>query len=243
MSSPTALFLTEDAESSPPPFLFSDDVMEAMRVEESRGIYTLERLTEQHPDKLAGIIELLGRNVSHRLITAIMRVHHRTVAAVALAHPGPIDALRSKTASKLRLAAELQVERLIESPDALPLNVAGLVVAQLLEKAELLSGGATSRIESGPPKLTHDDVNAYLAALPAANAEVVPMMGLSPGNAPAIGAMAGGPAHSVSTDSQSVEANDTPFDTRRTDPDGARTGGEGGDSFAGGQGYPIHREP
>lgn len=90
---------------------------------------------------------MLGRGVSPRAITRTLGLHHYTVATIADEERETVDAIRSKLAKEFRAAARLQVNRLIEQPDKVPINVAALTASQCLDKSELLEGRATVRTE------------------------------------------------------------------------------------------------
>lgn len=128
--------------------LFRDDEIEALVVKaEKQGRYTAARLRAKQPTTYDAVVGLLAKGIGMIAIGQLFGLHHKTVAAVRDDNPEPIDIERSKRVTRLLTAADLQVERLIESPESAPMNVAGLIASQLYEKAELLAGRATQRTE------------------------------------------------------------------------------------------------
>ncbi len=159
------------------PFLFSQEIMDAITAEEAKGIYTGERLKRLHPDKYAAILQLVTEGMAQRRVAPLLGVHHRTVSAVLLENAGVLDTLRSKLSPKLMQAASLQLDRLLDDPDCVPKNVIGLTIGQLLDKYQLLSGGPTQRIELERKEPTHEDYLAWLEETPEADAKVVSTIG------------------------------------------------------------------
>jgi len=142
--------LTNEAEQYEPrqSFLFANDEMKAAtEAAEASGQYTAERLKELDPAKYSAIVELRGYDWAEKRICEFLKVHHRTVAAVSDAEPEAIDAFRQRLVRKLRRGADRLVDRSVEHPDSIKIDMAGLVAAQLIDRAELLDGRATARVE------------------------------------------------------------------------------------------------
>ena len=74
-------------------------------------------------------------------------MHHKTVAAVCAAYPEAIHEEQQKRVNRLRSAADKLVDLVDDNPESVPANVRCLAASQLLDKAQLLDGCATSRIE------------------------------------------------------------------------------------------------
>lgn len=146
--------------------LFSREIEVQVAAEEQRGVYTAARLFEKRRQVYDAIVQLLGADVGMLRIARLLGVHHLTVAAVRDREPEQIDIARSKTVAQLRTAVGLQVERLIAHPENVPWNVAGLLIAQLTDKAELLDGRATSRTEHREHVDIHGDWEQILKGLP-----------------------------------------------------------------------------
>lgn len=133
------------AESDRAPFLFSDEIIDSITADEAKGIYTAERCPG---DKRNAIMNLLADGAySRRRIAEIVKVDRRTIIAVEDRWPLEIETLRKKTVRKMRRAVDMQLERVEENPSIIPPSAIGLFIAQLTDKAELLDGRATSRVE------------------------------------------------------------------------------------------------
>lgn len=245
--------MTGEIDSRPPsPFLFSPDVMGEITEQEERGIYTAERLFSQRPEIYQATVELLGRQVPVRQIARILHIHHRSVAAVRMREPEAIDTARLSLGRKCGIAATLMVESIIEDPDSVPKNVRGLVAAQLIDKAQLLGGGATSRPDLGrkPGELGHEDFEDWIKQLPSAAGAGTGFGGENGGQMAeadpgAAVARIDGPTDGQSVDLQDSVAGDTrgatcgviaarPGGTDSTGPADAPKGGGGGQKIAGG---------
>jgi hypothetical protein len=142
-----SLNFKERSEPECAPFLFSKETIESLTDGERCGEYTLERLRQLRPEVIDEIIRLRGQFVGRLRIAKIVHVHHRTVAAVDAEYPEQIEAERRRRIYRLRSAADKLVEQIDESPENIPWNVKGLAASQLYDKAELLEGRATARVE------------------------------------------------------------------------------------------------
>lgn len=172
--------------------LFSPEIEQLVVAEESKGVYTGDRLRTKDPAKYAAIVELSGQAYGQLRIAKLLGVHHRTVAAVQDLEPEQIDIARSKLVSGLRRAAWLQLERLLEHPETVPMNVSGLILSQLLDKAELLDGRATTRVEHTERIDIYEDWDSFVAKN--LEPENVREIGLGEGNVSAIGLLTSDPA-------------------------------------------------
>lgn len=133
------------------PFLFSQSAIDAITEAERRGEYTLERVRLVRPELIDQVIKLRSQFIGQLRIAKILGVHHRTVAAIDQAYPERIEEEKRKRVAKLRSAADKLVELVDENPESVPPNVRCLAASQLIDKAELLAGGPTQRIDVGPP--------------------------------------------------------------------------------------------
>jgi hypothetical protein len=247
--------------------LFSPDIEGRMQKEESQGLYTAERFRERRPDAYQAVVQLLGADVGLQRIGKLLGIHHLTAAAVRDLEPEAIDTVRSKMVTKLRTAVLLQVERLIEHPESVPMNVTGLIIAQLIDKAELLDGRATHRTERVERVDIYatwkETVEKLLDPASVVEIEAAPGgMGLGGGNVSAIGApgevgaQAAGVAQGAGSDvesldparsPQSSDRADTATDADRSDENGANEpardtrnqGGRGSHPQRGGAMAPI----
>jgi hypothetical protein len=145
------------------PFLFSRATMEALTDAERRGEYTLERLRQVRPEVINEIICLRGEHCGQLRIAKICHVHHRTVAAVCAQFPEEISEEQRKRVNRLRSAADKLVELVDDDPESVPANVRCLAASQLLDKAQLLDGQATVRIEQVERIDIYDHWRRFLA--------------------------------------------------------------------------------
>ena len=136
-----------EGKSEDQPFLFSKETIAELTEAEKRGEYTLERLRQLRPEVIDEIIRLRGQWCGKMRIAKICRVHHKTVAAVDAAYPEAIQDEQQKRVKRLRSAADKLVELVDDNPESVPANVRCLAASQLLDKAELLDGRATLRLE------------------------------------------------------------------------------------------------
>jgi len=149
----------------PGSFLFSDEVIEELTDQERKhGIYTAERLPA---DKREAVIKLLSENRQVRDIAKLIRVAPESITAVAN-HPiyGPqIKSNAPLLAGKLRRVAFAQLERIERCPDLLPAASIPFATTAWIDKAELLDGRATARIEHTERIDIFGDYDAWLAEL------------------------------------------------------------------------------
>jgi hypothetical protein len=85
-----------------------------------------------------------------------------------------IATVKERTVSVLRTFGRLAADRLLDEVDQIPIQSLPIALGIAVEKAELLSGGATSRIEHADSGPTHED---YLRMIygKVIEAEVVPI--------------------------------------------------------------------
>jgi hypothetical protein len=131
------------------PFLFSKQTIQALTEAERRGEYTLERTRQLRPELIDEVINLRSQLIGQLRIAKILGVHHRTVAAIDQEYPEEIAIARKKRISKLNSTADNILETVADNPEAIPPNVRCLAASQLYDKAELLAGGPTLRVQIG----------------------------------------------------------------------------------------------
>lgn len=205
-------------------FLFAnDELKEATEKAERDGQYTAERLRNLDPRKYEAIIELRGLDWGQKRIAEFLGVHHRTVAAVDDHEPEAIDTVRQRLIKKLRRAGTLQVDRLTDHPDLVPIQFAGQTAVQLLGHAELMDGRATARVEvTGRIDIFADWEEIIAKQLqPGDVIELAPETGLAAGNKFPIGtALADQDVDTESEDRQPIALDepkgDTGFDAARS---------------------------
>jgi hypothetical protein len=138
--------LKEQAEHEAAPFLFSPETINSLTEAERRGEYTLERLRKLRPEAIDETIRLRGQCVGQLRIAKLLRLHHRTIAAIDRAYPERIEAERRNRVAMLRTTADTLVELVAENPDSVPPNVRCLAASQLYDKAQILDGAATANL-------------------------------------------------------------------------------------------------
>jgi hypothetical protein len=147
-------------------FLFSDEQMTELTEPERRGEFTLERLRQLRPEVIAEVVRLRGEWMGRLPIAKALRVSVNTIAVIDAEYSESIESLRLKEVELWRSGANQLVRQISLEPDKVPWAVKALAASQLMEKAELMAGRATQRIES----LERVDIEAtwrdYLAGLP-----------------------------------------------------------------------------
>jgi len=146
------------AEESAAPSLFLVSTEEEGNQEmERRGEFTAERLMESRPTIYRALVDGLGQGLGVRQLCRAYRVSHHTVAAVMARESVAVATLKERTVSVLRTFGRLAADRLLDEVDQIPIQSLPIALGIAVEKAELLSGGATSRIEHSDSGPTHED--------------------------------------------------------------------------------------
>jgi hypothetical protein len=146
------------AEESATPSLFLVSSEEEGNQEmERRGEFTAERLMESRPTIYRAIVDGLGQGLGVRQLCRAYRVSHHTVAAVMARESQAVATLKERTVSVLRTFGRLAADRLLDEVDQIPIQSLPIALGIAVEKAELLAGGATSRIEHTESGPTHED--------------------------------------------------------------------------------------
>ncbi|QYY35297.1 hypothetical protein [Ruficoccus sp. ZRK36] len=152
------------------------------------GNYTAERLERQEPRTFEQIITMLAEGRSFTAIRRATGSHFYTIKAVhkAAAERGLIEPEKERLAGLAQLGARLGAEAVIEAAQEGRLAVenwsdaqrAATVTGILTEKSELLSGGATQRVEHAGEVSVVDvrkalEQDGYLGAGPVIDAETL----------------------------------------------------------------------
>jgi hypothetical protein len=165
------------AEESAAPSLFLISTEEQGNEEmERRGEFTAERLMESRPTIYRAIVDGLGQGLGVRQLCRAYRVSHHTVAAVMARESSAVATLKERTVSVLRTFGRLAADRLLDEVDQIPIQTLPIALGIAVEKAELLAGGATSRIEHTESGPTHDDYLRMISGK-VIEAEVIPVIG------------------------------------------------------------------
>jgi hypothetical protein len=138
--------LREQAKSEATPFLFSPETIASLTAAERQGEYTLERLRELRPEVIDEVIRLRGQFIGQLRIAKLLKLHHRTIAAIDRAYPERIQVERRNRVARLQSAADKLIELVDEAPESVPASYRCLAATQLYDKAQLLSGGATANV-------------------------------------------------------------------------------------------------
>jgi hypothetical protein len=164
------------AAESAAPFLFNFEELSAEKLE-GVGEFTGERLLARRPDAYQAIIRMSAEGLSISAQARALGVSRNTVCAVRDREGFSIEQDKKDLLRDVRRAARLSVERAIELvPCIQNAKDAAIVAAVMVDKMQLLSGEATSRVEK--VEVSQDKLSEMLAALPVLEAEVLPVTGL-----------------------------------------------------------------
>lgn len=143
--------------------------------------YTGARFFLINPAGHQEVIKLLAEGVGIRRIAKIVGCSTHTVIAVRDQYPASVATEKEKLANLARTGTRLAIEGIIDdlatNPDEISAKDKAVITGILAEKSELLSGGATSRIEMIVPQPAADEWDAYIAGLRQASVEVVDAAG------------------------------------------------------------------
>ena len=132
---------------------------------------------ESRPTIYRAIVDGLGQGLGVRQLCRAYRVSHHTVAAVMSRESNAIATVKERTVSVLRTFGRLAADRLLDEVDQIPIQSLPIALGIAVEKAELLSGGATSRIEHAESGPTHEDYLRMISGK-VIEAEILPATGL-----------------------------------------------------------------
>ena len=210
---------------------------------EERGEYTAERLFSQEPDKYRTIVAMLAAGRGIRAIKRSCRVHHDTIHAVAQREHVSIDTLKTRIVADIEAAIQVGAERAVEVMETIKPEQLMVGLGILIDKYQLLTGGATVRVETSEPSRGDEPrtFEEWLSRMKPAG------MGLGAGeNAqragdPVVHRMPGG----LGMDAVSLAflRGGTSDTTVATDPTISATGGGGADAPAGAVREPTHSLP
>ena len=163
------------AAESAAPFLFNFEELSAEKLE-GVGEFTGERLLARRPDAYQAIIRMSAEGLSISAQARALGVSRNTVCAVRDREGFSIEQDKKDLLRDVRRAARLSVERAIELvPCIQNAKDAAIVAAVMVDKLQLLSGEATSRVEK--VEVSQDKLSEMLASLPVLEAEVLPLTG------------------------------------------------------------------
>jgi transcriptional regulator with XRE-family HTH domain len=166
-----------DALESAAPFLFAEAEIGAEKLEVT-GEFSGERLLARRPEVYRAICRMSAEGLSMSAMARALGVSRNTVAAVQEREGISIEQHKKELLRNVRTAARLSVERVVELvPTINNAKDAAIVAAVMVDKLQLLSGEATSRIEK--VEVNQDKLSEMLASLPVLEAEVLPVTGPS----------------------------------------------------------------
>jgi hypothetical protein len=164
-----------DALESAAPFLFAEADLEFEKVE-ALGEFTGERLVARRPETYRAIVRMLAEGLSGSSIARACQVSRNTVAAVREREGYSIEQSKKELLATIRRGSQIAAERVVELlPHIQNAKDAAITLAVLVDKAQLLSGEATSRVEK--VEVNQDKLSEMLASLPVLEAEVLPITG------------------------------------------------------------------
>ena len=175
-----SLLEVEAAKAATAPSLFLDEVSQGVEKMEKHGEFTAERLMESRPAIFRAIVEGYAQGLGIRQLCRAYSVSHHTVAVVLAREPKAVATLKEGTISTLRTFAKLAADRLLDEVNDIPIQQLAVPLGISIDKAQLLDGGATSRIEHTETGPTHDDYLKLISET-VIEAEIVPVTGLEGG--------------------------------------------------------------
>ena len=169
--------MTADALKSSAPYLFAETDLAADKLE-ALGEFSGERLIARRPEVYRAIVKMLAEGLSGSSIARACQVSRNTVAAVQEREGFSIEQAKKELLATIRRGSQIAAERVVELlPHLNSAKDAAITLAVLVDKAQLLSGEATARVER--VEVCQDKLSEMLASLPVLDAEVVPVTGPS----------------------------------------------------------------
>lgn len=164
-----------DALESSAPFLFAEAEIGAQTLEITVE-FSGELLLARRPEVYRAICRMSAEGLSMSAMARALGVSRNTVAAVQEREGITIEQHKKELLRNVRTAARLSVERVVELvPTINNAKDAAIVAAVMVDKLQLLSGEATSRVER--VEVSQDKFSEMLASLPLLEVEIVPATG------------------------------------------------------------------
>lgn len=250
-----------DAAAAAAPFLFLESELGFEKLE-AVGEFTGERLLARRPETYRAIVRMLAEGLSGSSIARACQVSRNTVAAVRDREGYSIEQSKKELLATIRRGSQIAAERVVELiPSLNSAKDAAITLAVLVDKAQLLAGEATSRIER-LDNASEDKLREMLASLPVLDAELLPATGPcapAPGQkgpaalaAPSLPSLPVDAESTVSTYadptapaslSATLPAEPAAAPVEPSAPAPGLTGGEGVEDFAAPPPNPIHQPP
>ena len=153
--------------------------------------YTARLFFRRRPEDYQRTVQLLAAGLELTEVARLMRVHHRTVAAVRDAEGAKLDTYKQRVMSNLRICVEVLSGDLADEVHEMNTSQKTMTFAILTDKLAQLEEASGSGAKSDPVlgHLTHDAILSALSKLPAIEVDAVPVaMGSDAGAAAPKGA-------------------------------------------------------
>ena len=153
------------------PTLFTSAEMDSkmFKAAEDKGEFTGERLYKKDPGKYKIIVALSAEGMGVRRMGALLGVSPNTILAVQAREGEAIDTVKETIArlsrAGARMCADELIERLFNDEDRKKISSRDLAIIEgvLVDKSQLLGGGATARVHVTGNEPGPDDFNRTLA--------------------------------------------------------------------------------
>lgn len=143
-----SLLIPDSAATAAAPFLFSEFQGNAEARLNTLGEYSGDRLFSQRPEIYRAVVSMLAEGIGTTTIAKACQVSPNTIYAVRDREGVTIESERKELLKNLRQAAKLSVEKTLDLlPSLKSAKDAAITAAVMIDKLQLLSGEATSRIE------------------------------------------------------------------------------------------------
>ena len=154
------------------------EAMSRIRSDEQAGRYTAGRLRKLKPALYNSARALLSAGMPMCDIARILGVHFYTVSAIAESEADFITKAKESLAKKAFAISAVALEKVMEAMPKISISKpedvykVALTAANLVDKGQLLSGGATQRVETRETK-TYSSAEDFEADVWDADAEIV----------------------------------------------------------------------
>jgi hypothetical protein len=146
-------------------FLFSPETMARITEAEQRREYTLGRIKEERPEAIDEVLRLRGQWLGIRKIAKLCNLAPETVMAICAEYADQLRDEFKRRVIQIRSAADQIIEEILANPEKVPWSVKAPAACALYEKAELLDGRATMRIEQPERIDIFANWNAFIQSL------------------------------------------------------------------------------
>jgi len=141
----------------------------------AQGHYSAERLFSSRPEIYREIVDQLAQGCSRRSIKLRCKVHHYTIDAVEERESNTIDTLKKAFSRKCFQGGNRILESLLDDvdQDRLKPEAKAFALTTLVNTGQLLSGGATARVEKIEKVSIDLQLREALDDLPLIDAEII----------------------------------------------------------------------